>query len=93
VTVSARELDERVEIRVADSGTGVPDAVRPRLFDRFSSGTPRGGTGLGLYIVREIARAHGGEAHYELAEDGRPTFVIDLPRIQRAADPQLPGMP
>jgi signal transduction histidine kinase len=51
--------------------------MAPRLFERFAAGA-RGGTGLGLYLVREIARRHGGEASY--AGDG--TFVIDLPLVR-----------
>ena len=54
-----------VEIRIRDSGPGVPEAVRPRLFSRFATGAASGGTGLGLFIVRELARAQGGEATYE----------------------------
>jgi signal transduction histidine kinase len=93
VTISAVEHGDRVEIRVADSGDGVPPQVRDRLFERFASGTRRGGTGLGLFIVRELARAHGGDTRYEVDERGRPTFVIDLPRTSPAVGAQLPGMP
>jgi PAS domain S-box-containing protein len=93
VTVSAVENGERIEIRVSDSGAGVSPAMRERLFERFASGTPRSGTGLGLFIVRELARAHGGDARYEVDAQGRPTFVIDLPRTGDIADAQPPGMP
>jgi signal transduction histidine kinase len=70
-----------VEIRVRDSGPGVPEAVRPRLFGRFATGATTGGTGLGLFIVRELARAQGGEATYEPAPPGSAggDFVIRLP--------------
>jgi signal transduction histidine kinase len=67
--------------------------MRERLFERFASGTRRGGTGLGLFIVRELARAHGGDTRYEEDAQGRPTFVIDLPRTAPTAGAQLPGMP
>lgn len=63
-----------VRIEVSDAGAGVADELAPRLFDRFVVG-PRGGTGLGLYLVREIARRHGGEASYQEPT----TFVLDLP--------------
>jgi PAS domain S-box-containing protein len=71
----------RVEIRVRDAGAGVPDAVLPRLFSRFATGSTTGGTGLGLYIVRELARSQGGEATYEPGRPESPAgeFVIRLP--------------
>jgi len=93
VAISAAAHDDRIEIRVSDAGSGVPPQVRDRLFERFASGTRRGGTGLGLFIVRELARAHGGDTRYEVDEQGRPTFIIDLPRAATTADAQLPGMP
>jgi len=74
VTLTGRRTGSRVTIAVRDAGAGVDEAIAPRLFERFASG-PRGGTGLGLYLVREIARRHGGEATYEAPG----TFVIDLP--------------
>jgi signal transduction histidine kinase len=93
VSVSARDVGGRVEIRVSDAGEGVPPALRERLFERFASGTPRGGTGLGLFIVRELARAHGGDARYEEDGTGGPSFVIDLPANRRGAGDQPSGMP
>jgi PAS domain S-box-containing protein len=75
-----------VSIRVADSGTGVPADLQDRLFTRFATGRSRGGTGLGLFIVREIARAHGGDAVYEPASAAQPSgaFVVTLPRAEQA---------
>jgi signal transduction histidine kinase len=72
------------EIRVEDHGAGVPPEMQPRLFDRFATGRRRGGTGLGLFIVRELARAHGGDAFYEPAAPGSPAgaFVITLPTAE-----------
>jgi PAS domain S-box-containing protein len=82
VHVTARSIEpSAVEIRVRDSGPGVPEAVRPRLFGRFATGATSGGTGLGLFIVRELARAQGGEATYEPgpAPSAGGEFVIRLP--------------
>jgi PAS domain S-box-containing protein len=75
VTVGARAEGDQVVVTVSDAGTGVSGEVLPRLFERF--GTSTGGTGLGLYIVRELARAHGGDAGYDADEK---TFEIRLPR-------------
>jgi signal transduction histidine kinase len=51
-------------LEVSDHGPGVPEPARARLFTRFGSDNP-GSVGLGLWIVGELARAHGGTAHYE----------------------------
>ncbi|NHC25173.1 PAS domain S-box protein [Nocardioides sp. IC4_145] len=79
VAVSARADGDFVAIAVHDSGSGVPADVRGRLFERF--GTTTGGTGLGLYIVRALAEAHGGEASYQVEDQ---SFVIRLPRERGA---------
>ncbi|HEU4812220.1 MAG TPA: PAS domain S-box protein [Nocardioides sp.] len=81
VHVGARLTEpDTVEIRVRDSGGGVAAAFRPRLFGRFATGAT-GGTGLGLFIVRELARAQGGDATYEPGPPEGPTgeFVVRLP--------------
>lgn len=67
VSVSVLKSGERTEIRVEDDGQGIPPAERERLFEPFarldgSRGRDSGGFGLGLAIVRQVARWHGGEA-------------------------------
>ena len=81
VRIGARVSDHRIEIRVSDTGTGVAEGMQLRLFDRFATGRSRGGTGLGLFIVRELARAQGGDAYYEPPTSDVPsgTFVMILP--------------
>jgi PAS domain S-box-containing protein len=81
VRVSVREDDEDVVVTVQDSGAGVPPEMRERLFERFSTGRAGGGgTGLGLFIVRQLARAHGGDASYRPAQGTDPgAFVVRLP--------------
>ena len=79
VRVTAVPSGAIVQLRVSDAGAGVSAAVRPRLFERFATGAAKG-TGLGLYIVREIARAHGGDATYEGSRSGDGgAFLITLP--------------
>jgi PAS domain S-box-containing protein len=69
-----------VHIRVSDAGPGVPSALLPRLFERFAIAGRSGGTGLGLYLVREIARGHGGEVEYLPPGPGQRTaFEMTLP--------------
>jgi signal transduction histidine kinase len=74
-------VDDQIHIRVSDAGPGIPDGLVPRLFERFAMAGASAGTGLGLYLVREIARAHGGEAEYRPPTTGEPAaFEIRLPR-------------
>lgn len=81
VRVLARIEGDDVLVIVQDSGGGVPPEMRERLFERFATGRPTGGTGLGLYIVRQLAREHGGDASYRAPERGeRGAFVLRLPR-------------
>lgn len=80
--VETRRVGETVEVRVSDSGDGVPEDMQARLFDRFATGRSRGGTGLGLYIVRQLARAHDGDAAYRppaVGDSGSGHFVVSLP--------------
>ncbi|WP_307807870.1 PAS domain S-box protein [Nocardioides xinjiangensis] len=79
-SVAATVRDDQVELRVTDAGRGAPHELVPRLFDRFATAGATSGTGLGLYLVREIARGHGGDAVYQPpAEDSPTTFVIRFP--------------
>jgi PAS domain S-box-containing protein len=84
VRVAATADDTTVTIRVSDAGTGVSQEIAPRLFDRFATGLRRGGTGLGLFIVRELARAQDGDAFYEPPTAGSSggSFVVTLPRAR-----------
>jgi signal transduction histidine kinase len=67
---------------VENDGDLVP-AVRERLFQPFTRGNPGGhGLGLGLYLVRRLAEAHGGHAAVESPETGRIRFVVWLPRAE-----------
>ena len=73
--ISAERDGPMVAIVVHDAGPGIPEEMRAKLFERFATSS-KGGTGLGLYIVRELAQAQGGDASYR-AQDG--SFVIRLP--------------
>jgi PAS domain S-box-containing protein len=79
VRIDARTRDRFVEIVVADSGSGVPQAFVPHLFEEFSQAGGGGtGTGLGLSIVLGLARAQGGDAWYEPGEPGA-RFCVRIP--------------
>lgn len=76
VQLTVDRSDTCVELRVVDDGPGIPDNQVESAFDRFVSLDAKGGSGLGLPIARELARAHGGELRYE-----NKSFVVSLPTI------------
>lgn len=89
-----------VEIRVSDTGIGIPEAERGRVFDAFyqvdsSSTREYGGTGLGLSIVKRIVEAHGGEVHIEGNQPTGAVFVVTLPSATavRALPSRVPPAP
>ena len=71
---------DTVTVRVADDGTGVSSDVLPWLFDAFSPSTAAHGSGLGLHVSREAARAQAGELTLESTGPTGTTFALQLPR-------------
>lgn len=86
IEILTRRCADAVELRVIDSGPGIPTAIREKVFDPFFS-TRRDGTGLGLSIVRRIVRAHNATIDCE-SEEGRGTcFVIRFPTASVVTNP------
>lgn len=91
VRVALAEVDDRVAVRVSDNGVGISPQELKRIFRRFyriPAGVARRvkGSGLGLFIVRSVAKNHGGRAFAESPGSGQgSTFTILLPRAQRTA--------
>ncbi len=83
VTVEADEHE--VRIAVEDSGSGVPEDFRHRLFEEYARapGTAARGTGLGLYVVKSLAEAQGGAVSYEPSLLGGSAFTMTLPRVRQ----------
>ncbi len=79
----------RVAVRVCDSGAGVPEAMRERIFEPFfrlpGHAEQAGGVGLGLSLVRQIAERHGGSARCEPRDGPGSCFVIELPAATGSA--------
>jgi signal transduction histidine kinase len=82
LTVSTRRVDDQVEIDIRDTGPGIAPEVGKRLFEQFFTTKPQG-TGLGLYITRQIVEEHGGTLRWESAPGAGTTFTASLP-IKRA---------
>lgn len=93
VTLTITTTPGQVRLSVTDTGPGVPEGARHRIFDRFvrlSSARSGAGTGLGLPIARAIAHAHGGELHYVPAPAGA-RFDLTLPTTTVAPTPIAAG--
>jgi signal transduction histidine kinase len=83
IALSARALDDRVEIAVSDHGPGIAPAARGKLFRAFSRGVSSdgpAGLGLGLALSQSLARAMGGDLEYRSAPGGGAMFVLRLAR-------------
>jgi signal transduction histidine kinase len=78
VRIDAEQKDRHLRISVADCGDGIPEALVPRLFERFEHGGGNG-TGLGLAIAKAYANAHGGDLYYEPTQKGA-RFDLVIPR-------------
>jgi signal transduction histidine kinase len=83
VEIAATEEDRWAVIAVTDHGPGVPRSFEPLLFERFARAPEAerkaAGIGLGLWIVRTLAKANGGDAWYEPCDGGGSRFVLRLP--------------
>lgn len=84
IVITARPMGDAIAIEVSDTGPGVPDHARERLFRAFQGSSRAGGTGLGLAIAADLVRAHGGRI--ELLPAGPETgatFRVTLPTRAR----------
>lgn len=102
VHVTASDIDGEqctLHITVEDSGSGIPPALIERIFEPFQQGTRSankagGGTGLGLAITRRLVEIMGGAIRVESEVGSGSRFILALPRITVAADPQcVSGLP
>ncbi len=87
VAVATRNMGACVRISVRDWGPGIPEAFKPQVFEKFaqadgSDARRRGGSGLGLNIVKHIVAKLGGKVFFEDAAGGGTVFHVDLPRFE-----------
>ncbi|MET0402158.1 MAG: ATP-binding protein, partial [Cystobacter sp.] len=84
VTVRLHSVAGRVELRVSDTGVGIPARELSRVFERFhriegQRGRTHEGTGIGLALVQELARLHQGSVRVESEEGRGSTFIVEIP--------------
>jgi signal transduction histidine kinase len=87
LTIKTLIQDESAVAVIADAGPGIPPEHLPHIFDRFYRADPArssDNSGLGLSIAFEIARAHGGDLQVQSAPGQGATFILYLPRTQKA---------
>jgi two-component system, sensor histidine kinase and response regulator len=87
VRTSVSHVGNEVQIEVADRGSGIPDAMKAQLFEKFGSieaarGESRQGVGLGLYLVKMVASAHGGHTGVRDRKNGGAAFGLFLPETK-----------
>ena len=87
LTLAGQGMATHVQLHVRDTGSGIPAEQRAAIFEPLYTTKP-GGTGLGLYIVREIVTAHGGQVSVESVEGQGTTLTLTLPRAMDTPPPQ-----
>jgi PAS domain S-box-containing protein len=96
IAITLRQVDSSAELRVRDTGTGIPAAELPRLFERFhrienARGRTHEGSGIGLALVQELVKLHGGVITVE-SEDGiGTTFTVTIPLGSKHLPPKRIG--
>ena len=91
ITIRTRRLDDWAEIQVADTGTGIPEAIRERIYDPFYTTKDVGkGTGQGLTIAHDtVVNRHGGSIHFQTEMGRGTTFFVHLPLNSKTNGPHL----
>jgi two-component system, NtrC family, sensor kinase len=80
VSISTKREKDKIEIKVQDNGTGIPQKILDKIFQPFFTTKPTGqGTGLGLSLSYDIVKAHGGELKVETNEGEGAIFILQLP--------------
>ncbi|MGK7391221.1 MAG: ATP-binding protein [Candidatus Cyclobacteriaceae bacterium M2_1C_046] len=85
ITLSAERKKNTVLIKIADNGIGIPDDLKPKLFDKFTKSRRTGlqgerPVGLGMIIIKRLVKLHEGEIWFESKEGEGTTFYVEIPR-------------
>lgn len=86
ITLSVEEQDDHIIFSIEDSGCGIPEEMRPHVFERFYSRTTDaskevGGTGVGLFLTKSLVELHDGEIWFATEVDRGTTFFVKLPKV------------
>jgi PAS domain S-box-containing protein len=97
VTVRLEEAGDRIELRIEDTGLGIPEDQQSKVFERFHRlegirGRTHEGTGIGLALVQELVKLHSGSIRLESAASKGSTFIVSIPK-GRAHLPELESQP
>jgi CheY-like chemotaxis protein len=79
IIVRLNEEEDFVKIEISDTGPGIPDEIKDKIFEPFFT-TKEGGLGIGLFLVKNAVKMHGGEIYFESEEGIGTTFYINLPK-------------
>jgi signal transduction histidine kinase len=82
IVVSAHAGDERVAVSVSDQGIGIPEDLQSRVFDVYFT-TKQGGSGIGLAVVQQVVKMHGGQVRVRSKPGEGTTIVLELPAHAR----------
>jgi two-component system, OmpR family, sensor kinase len=82
VQLELKPTGNHLEIVVSDQGAGIPPELLPRIFEKFVKGATSRGAGLGLAIVAQIAKAHGGDVQVQSQPNEGTVFTVRLPRLE-----------
>jgi len=82
VKLSLKPVGSNVEIRIHDNGIGIEDTIIDKVFDPFfTTKTTSEGTGVGLFLTREIVQAHGGTITLNSVKDEHTEFLITFKKL------------
>jgi signal transduction histidine kinase len=80
-SISAEEQNGKILFSLKDTGKGIPEEIRDKLFDSFVTSGKKGGTGLGLAIVKKVVEEHKGEIEVESEPGVGTTFKLYFPKV------------
>jgi signal transduction histidine kinase len=79
VNIDAKNVDNELLVSVSDNGKGIPESERPNIFQKYPTTKRKIGSGLGLYLSKQIINAHKGRIWFETEEGKGTTFYFTLP--------------
>jgi len=79
VEIRVQAAGPMIQVEVADNGPGIPLAIRDRVFEPFVTAGKKGGTGLGLTIVKRIVEHHGGRVSFQTESGVGTRFILEVP--------------